>query len=73
MPLDKLVLILVCVIAAAGVTIWLAMTLAVTSQLPTFAGAAVLSVAALCAYVAWRVISERVNNKDDDHYDSFRN
>ncbi|MDP5362410.1 MAG: hypothetical protein NWP79_09725 [Paracoccaceae bacterium] len=44
-----------------------------TTQMPTAMGLAVLSLIALCAYIAWRVISERLRNKDDDHYDRFEN
>lgn len=73
MPLEKLVLIIVCVIAAAAATVWVGAALLASTQLPPPVGLAVLSVIALCAYVAWRVISERINNKDDDHYDSFKN
>jgi membrane protein implicated in regulation of membrane protease activity len=73
MPLDRFVLIIVCVVAAAAVTVWVATALIATTQLAPIAGLAVLSVVALAAYIAWRVFSERVNNKDDDHYDRFEN
>ena len=73
MPLDRLVLIIVCVVAAAAATVWVTMALIASVQLPPFAGLAVLSMVALCAYVAWRIISDRLNNKDDDHYDRFEN
>ena len=73
MPLDRLVLIIVCVVTAAAATVWVATALLASTQLPPMAGLAVLSIVALCAYVAWRVISERLNNKDDDHYDRFEN
>ena len=68
MPLDKLVLILVVVIAAAGATVWLA-TLAMAAMQIGSAGWGVLIPAALVGYVAWRVISDRLNNTEDDHYD----
>ena len=68
MPLDKLVLIVVCVIAAAGATIWLG-TLALTAmQVPGF-GWALFIPAALVGYVAWRIITDRLLNAEDDHYD----
>lgn len=73
MPLDRLVLIIVCVIGAAAATVWAATALIASTQLAPVAGLGVLSIVALCAYIAWRVISERVNNKDDDHYDRFEN
>ncbi len=73
MPLDKFVLIIVCVIAAAMATVYVAVALVATTQMPSALGLAVLSLIALCAYVAWRVIAERLSNKDDDHYDRFEN
>lgn len=67
MPLDRFVLILVCVIAAAGVTVWLAALVAAAFQVPVVA--TVLVPIVLAAYVLWRVIAERVGNKEEDHYD----
>ena len=72
MPLDKLVLIIVCVIAAAGATVWLSLLLLASTQIPPLGGLALLSVVALAVYIVWRVIAERLNNKDDDHYDRFQ-
>ncbi len=71
MPLDKLILIIVTVIAAAGATIWIATALFATSQFGIFATLPVLLIGSLVCYVAWRVISERLRNKEDDHYDKF--
>ena len=73
MPLDRLVLIITCVIAAAGATIWVVAALFASSQASPLAGVAMLSIVALAAYIGWRVISERLSNKDDDHYDRFEN
>ena len=73
MPLDRLVLIIVCVVAAAGATIWVGTLLLASTQLPPFFGLAVIGVLALIAYVIWRVIAERLGNKEDDHYDRFKN
>ncbi len=67
MPLDKLVLIVVVVIAAAGLTVWVAAMAMAAFQVP--GGGLVFIPAALVGYVVWRVISERLNNKEDDHYD----
>jgi len=67
MPLDKLVLIIVCVIAAAGVTVWLGTLFVATNQLP-IAGVALIP-AALVVYVVWRVVADRITNTEDDHYD----
>ncbi|MBV7379192.1 hypothetical protein [Maritimibacter dapengensis] len=67
MPLDKFVLILVAVIAAAGLTVWIGTLVAASLQMP--AGWLVLIPAALIAYVVWRVIADRIGNSEDDHYD----
>ncbi len=69
MPLDKLVLILVIVIAAAGVTVWLGALLLASFQIPG-AGLALIP-AALVAYIVWRVIADRLGNAEDDHYDEI--
>lgn len=70
MPLDKLVLIVVAVLAAAGVTVWLGVVLAASMQTPTL-GWAILIPVSLVAFVVWRVIAERWKNKEDDHYDGI--
>lgn len=67
MPLDKFVLILVAVIAAAGLTVWIGTLVAASLQMP--AGWLVFIPAALIAYVVWRVIADRIGNSEDDHYD----
>jgi len=67
MPLDRLVLIIVAVIAAAGVTIWLAGLVMAATQIP-LAWLALIPVA-LAVFIGWRVISDRMNSADDDHYD----
>jgi membrane protein implicated in regulation of membrane protease activity len=67
MPLDRFVLILVAVIAAAGVTLWLGALVATALNFPF--GLSFLVPVALIAYVLWRVIAERISNKEDDHYD----
>lgn len=69
MPLDKLVLILVCVIAAAGGTIWLAVALAAAISVPF--GWIVLIPSALIGYIVFRVIAERLGNAEDDRYDNI--
>ena len=70
MPLEKLVLIVVIVIAAAGVTVWLAALAFAAFEVPG-AGLAFIP-AALVAYVVWRVIAERLQNAEDDHYDNIK-
>ncbi|MBD3679288.1 MAG: hypothetical protein HUJ27_12935 [Rhodobacteraceae bacterium] len=69
MPLDRLVLILVSVIAAAGVTIWAGAALLGSFNLDPAFGLAVLSIIALVGYILVRVIMDRVGSREDDHYD----
>ncbi len=71
MPLDKFVLIIVCVMVAAGVTVWLGALLFASLEVPGVG--IVLIPAALIGYVVWRVIAERVGNAQEDHYDGMDN
>jgi len=70
MPLDKLVLIIVCVLGAAAATVWVGTLIAASFSLPF--GWLTLIPAALVGYVVFRVISERVGNTEDDHYDKMK-
>lgn len=70
MALDKFVLIIVCVIAAAGVTVWIGTLLVASFQMPIIGIAALIPVA-LIAYVVWRVIADRIGNSKEDHYDTI--
>ena len=67
MPLDRFVLILVIVIAAAMATVWLGALVAASVAVPLGWLGAIP--AALVAYVAWRVLADRLGNREDDHYD----
>ncbi len=69
MPLDKLVLIIVCVLGAAAATVWVGTLITASFSLPF--GWLTLIPAALVGYVVFRVISERVGNAEDDHYDKM--
>jgi hypothetical protein len=71
MPLDKFVLILVCVVAAAGVTVWVSSLILIAVEIPF--GWLSLIPAALAGYVVWRVIAERVGSAEDTHYDNMDN
>ena len=71
MPLDKLILILFCVMTGAGVTIWLVTLILASAIVHPALAFAPLSVAALGAYILVRVLGERVNNPEEDHYDKM--
>lgn len=70
LKLDTLVLIVVCVLFGAGVTLWLSMILLAALQVP-FALLGLLP-AALVGYIIYRVIAERVGNAEEDHYDGMK-
>ncbi|MBE0413942.1 hypothetical protein [Yoonia sp.] len=73
MPFNRLSLIIVCVVAAAAVTVWLFTAFFADTEILPLVGLGVTGIVALVAYVAWRLIAERLGNKDDDHYDRFKN
>ncbi len=70
MPLDKLVLIIVSIVAAAAATVWLGVLVMTAFELP-FGWLAVIP-AVLVGYVVFRVIMERVGNAEEDHYDGMK-
>ncbi|MEL6586652.1 MAG: hypothetical protein AAFY65_00930 [Pseudomonadota bacterium] len=70
MPIDRLVLILVIVIATGAATLWLGALVATTFVVP-LTWLALLPLA-LMVYIGWRVIADRVGNAEDDHYDGMK-
>ena len=68
MPLDRLVLILVIVVAAVGATVFLATLLSGLMAAPGLGWLVVLPMA-LIGYVIFRVVADRLGNREDDHYD----
>ena len=68
MPLDRLVLIVLAVIAAAGATVWLVATAAAAAVSPGWSLFLAIP-AGLVAYVAWRLWSEREARPGDERYD----
>ena len=63
MPLDRFVLMIVIVLAAAGATVWLASLVAASLAFPL--GWLGFVPAALVAYVVWRVVADRLSQTDD--------
>jgi len=70
MPLDKFVLLLVIVLAAAGITVLVASTALGTMISPGLGLASIIPLG-LIAFVVWRVIADRIRSREDDHYDHF--
>ena len=73
MPLDRLVLIIVAVLAAAGATVWIAGVLFASFSLSPTVGLLAAIPVGLAGYIAFRIIADRVTSKEDDHYDRFDN
>ncbi|MEM9343784.1 MAG: hypothetical protein AAGA87_12130 [Pseudomonadota bacterium] len=69
MPLDKLVLILVIVVAAAGASIWIGTIIAAALAISPGVAITFLIPLAGATYIAWRIIGDRINSSEDDHYD----
>ncbi|WP_424967893.1 MULTISPECIES: hypothetical protein [unclassified Dinoroseobacter] len=68
MPLDKFVLLIVVVMAAAGATIFVASLGLATVAAPGLGLASLIPIG-LIAFVIWRVIAQRLGNAEDDKYD----
>ena len=71
MTLDKLILIIVCVLWGAGAVLWAVSTLFLTTSLHPVVGLVTLAIFGLIFYIFWRIISDRLNNPDEDHYDKM--
>lgn len=71
MPLDKFVLLLVIVVVAAAITVWVGTLAAASMQVGGLTWLVFIPVS-LVAYVVWRVISDRLSNREDDHYDNIK-
>lgn len=67
MALDKLIVIVLSALGGTAVTIWLGILILAAFAIP-FAGLALIP-AAFVGYVIYRVISERVSDPTEDHYD----
>ncbi len=68
MPLSRLVLIVMIVLCAAGLTVFLVAFVTAGVQMPGFAALVAIPFL-LGAYVVWRVIADRLGNADDDRYE----
>lgn len=69
MPIDRLVLIIVVVLGAVGVTFWLGMMILASLNVP-FLWINVI-IAFIAGYIAWRVLEDRLSNTEDDYYDKI--
>lgn len=65
MPLNRLLFIVACVIAAAAATVYVGLALAERNELPG-SGLVALTIIALCASFGWRLFTDRKAKKDDD-------
>lgn len=67
MPMERLVLILICVVAAAGVTVWLGGMLAAALNVGALI-MMILPLTLILSLFAW-VVRDRLESPKDDHYD----
>ena len=65
MPVDRLVFIIVAVIAAAAITVTVAPALVGSFDIPPMIGLAGLSIIALCASFIWRRVSDNAQRETD--------
>lgn len=69
MSLDRLALILFCIVAFGGVGFWLASFILVSATLHPLLAVLPMGIAAIGAYFVIGVVRERVSNPEEDHYD----
>lgn len=68
MPLAKFVLILLAAMAAAALTVAAAVFVSASIEVPLI-GATLALPALLVIWIVWRVIADRLQSREDDHYD----
>lgn len=71
MPLERLVLIIVIVLAAAGLTVLAGAFIVSAFALPAWATLAAAIPVSLVLYIVARTIAERLGSRDDDRYDKM--
>jgi len=71
MSIDRIVLIIVCAVALVVGALWLGGMLFVTATIHPLLAVLLLLVAALAGYILIRVITDRTNSAEDDHYDKM--
>ena len=71
MPLERLVLIIVIVLAAAGLTVLAGAFIVSAVALPAWATLAAAIPVSLVLYIVARAIAERLGSRDDDRYDKM--
>lgn len=69
MPLERLVLIVVCVMVAAAGTIWLATLAATAFNLSSLSFAIVPAM--LAAYMIWHAVADRLGQSKKDRFDTM--
>lgn len=70
MPLDRLVLIIIAVLAAAALTVYVGFLLMAAATVPPLLFA-IVPIITIAAYIFVRVIRDRTTNEEDDHYDQI--
>ena len=73
MPLDRIMLILVCVAGAIMFGAWTTGALFVAQSVHPALTLTIILIVGFVVYVLWRLLAERLNNPDEDHYDNMDN
>ena len=73
MPLDRIMLILVCVVGAIMFGAWTFGALFAAQSVHPALTLAIILIVGFVVYVLWRLLAERLNNPDEDHYDNMDN
>jgi len=72
MSLDKIFLIIFCVIAGAAAIVGAIVLLVMGSVLHPLLLLGAVLIVAFALYVLWRLLSERLGNPEEDHYDGMK-
>lgn len=73
MSLDRIMLIVVCVIGAIGLSTWTFGAFFAAREVHPAIGVLIFAFVAFVFYFIWRLLAERLNNPDEDHYDNMDN
>lgn len=73
MSLDRIMLIVVCIVGAVGLSTWFIGAFVAVQVVSPLLKFVVVAFAILVIYVIWRLLAERLNNPDEDHYDNMDN
>ena len=71
MPLDRIMLILACIAGALVLCFWAFGAVFAAQAIHPALTILIVLVIGFVVYVIWRLLAERLNNTDEDHYDNM--